>query len=279
MTIKRNHLQINYNYDDNSISNKRRNINNTYLKNITALNVKECVLQIKSDTYAYPQYYNDFLVELENPLENVVSVTIKDIKFPLPEICIKEGENELTIIEYSRLNNYQPQLINLRIPEGAYTIKNMINKIQHEINRIGANFKIGLYQNNRIKIESTTEEIFTLFNGPIINFLGFIYKSYSGLTEYISNKEFKIYLYIDTISYCDPIYELDILNPNLQNNLCIYFSNPIKKLEDLIIKIKNSITKKDDLYDFNNKPYEMTLIFENTEKVDVGNVDMIYNIN
>ena len=111
---------------------------------------------------------------------------------------------------------------------------------------------------NKIQIKHTENFTINECENSILPLLGFTEKSYTGKSEYVSEKQLintSIYLYIDNIS-SEPFIIDPYLSSKKQCPMTIQLDNPIESTNELIIKFKKS---DNSLYEFNGQPHKLIL--------------------
>ena len=216
---------------------------------------KNQIILIKSDQYAEPEFFNDYMVELGKTFKNVKCIEIQNCNFPKleKEIEITDDNSDFT---FSVNNDEQ----SVQLEHGIFTIKEIINTIQEVLNDADINLKLSIV-NNKINIEHTENEEFILINNSnsILRELGFREDTYDNETKYTAEDEInninKIYMFIDNISSDEPIGIIDL---NKQKSIKKEFKKPINELKEIIVKFK--LSKDDDeLVDFYKKPHQFNL--------------------
>jgi hypothetical protein len=245
------------NETNNSIENddKINEINNN-IENDDKINETNNSIEINAQDYAEPEFYNDYYVELPKTYTNIKSIELTNLEFPEASYELKQEENQFKF----KLND-EEQCFELE--PGDYKLDEIIESIQNGFNELENNLKISLdEENNKTTIENTENKDFELINDGIVKLLGYTKEKYINKSLYVSETSCKIYpctyIYIDTISRDSPIGKISLLNP--PKNIKKKFNEPIKELKDLIIKFKTRNTKKDELFDFRNKPHKMKIL-------------------
>ena len=219
------------------------------------------------DDYAHPPDYNDYMIDLPDPCQNITSVEVGDLHFPALPCEVKSGQNEFKYIlttddddnDNNNHNTAEPQCFVLS--PGDYTVEEIIEALQSGFTQLSAPLEISI-TNSRVRIHRTDKLPFELINDAtsLLNHLGFARKKYRGLAEYKSENSpvaSRVYMYIDTISKDEPIGAFDLLNPPMV--LRKELPSPIAELKEILIKFKNRLTSDNDLFDFKGRPHRMKL--------------------
>ena len=235
--------------DDTESSKSEKQVNK---KNNKKTNNKTII--IKSDKYAEPEYYNDYMVQLDKPYKNIKCIELIDYKFPnmSQDIEITNDNNEFTFI-------FDNDEQSVQLDTGIYNIKNVINTIQEVLDDAEIHLQLKI-NNNKIIIQHTEKENFGLKNDEhsILRELGFTNETYEDNYKYVGEDEIKnitkMYMFIENISEKDPIGLIDL--EKSVTPIKKQFKKPINELKEMIIKFK--INKDDDdLVDFNKQPHEL----------------------
>jgi len=224
-------------------------------KKINNLSNKNQIILIKSDQYAEPEFFNDYMVELDKTFTNVKCIEIQNYNFPKleKEIEITDDNSDFT---FSVNDDEQ----SVQLENGIFTVKEIINTIQDVLDEADINLKLSII-NNKITIKHQENEEFNLINnnGSILRELGFTEDVYENDSSYTSENEIKninkIYMFIDNISSNEPIGLIDLNKPK---SIKKEFKKPISELKAIIVKFK--VSKDDDeLVDFYKKPHQFNL--------------------
>ena len=222
---------------------------------------------IQSDKYAQPEYFNDYMVELDKKYKNVSYISIEDIQIPTIKNAINGDDNNTFKFVLNTEDTIISEPLSFEISEGKYTIDEIVNAIQVGFNEMDVKMKIEIMKNNKIKIENINNKSFELIPGGLLKIMGFNADIYKNSTKYISDSAIKtkLYLYIDTISQTEPFGVIDITKPQKIHKT---INPPIKELSELIIKFKNKITEDDDLHEFYKEPHKMTFVLSNNNNTN-----------
>jgi hypothetical protein len=243
---------INHQKDIKS-TNSTKSINNRLSKQ----NCK--ILTINSSEYGEPEFYNDYLVELSDPVKNIACIEITDYKFPKPnkKITINENNNQFVF------DIDEEQTIELE--EGEFNINDIIEATQNIFEQNDINIQLSITPDNRVVIKSNNEFILKNESGSILKSLGFTKKIYKNKSKYIAESccinSSRLYLFIDNISTKDPIGMIELDKKEI-TPIRKEFKTPIDELTDILLKFKTNNTEDNDLYDFNEEPHVLTLKLE-----------------
>ncbi len=188
------------------IENKKKIINNFQieqpLKSISSLNIEPYI----PDNYIIKKYYffidSRFRENIENPnennykiffpskIKNVIEIQLKNVIVPNKEYIINNFNNKFIFQEQPNEN------LEIIIPIGNYTINNLLNLIQNQMNLIG-NSNYSLSQiNNKIKfISDLSNGIFNLLfdiEDSIYNIIGFTKSNFYQNNYYLGDFEYNL---------------------------------------------------------------------------------------
>jgi hypothetical protein len=250
--------------DNCDIKNKYANILDETKKNLQHGIIKEnnkgYEINVNCETYASKEDYSDYMIELDNKINNINSIEIKDCEFPLINTNINNNNNQLEI-EFNNENKI------IELESGEYDLYELLEGIQDAFDQENIKILISKDRNGKIKFElNDHNDNFIIYNkqNSLCKLFGFTKEIYSNNYKYISENIHKFYdnayIYIDNISQTDPIGEIEF---NKQNNIIKYFDNNINNLDFLIIKIKNNKTDSEDLVNFKGINHKFKLIINN----------------
>jgi hypothetical protein len=218
-------------------------------------------INIESQEHSEPEYFNDYMVALDKPLNNINSITLNKIKLPKLNINITNNRYEFKYIINSELKC-------LELNEGEYKLDELIDCLQEALDNEGDNIKINIESNNKVTICNQNNQEFILDNqgNSMLNLLGFVNNNYNNNFTYTSENchKFinKIYLYFENISKLEPFCELNLFGHN--NSITKEYTKPLNNLNAIIIKFKINLNEnngEEELYDFENKPHKLELTF------------------
>jgi hypothetical protein len=241
--------------EDESYKSEEKPIKKSTKDKKPELTNKNQIILVKSEQYAEPEFFNDYMVELDKTFKNVKCIEIQNCNFPKleKEIEITDDNSDFT---FSVNNDEQ----SVQLEHGTFTIKEIINTIQEVLDDADIDLKLSIV-NNTINIEHTENDDFSLINNhnSILRELGFTEDIYENESKYISDNEIKninkIYMFIDNISSDEPIGFIDLNKPK---SIKKEFKKPINELKEIIVKFK--VNKDDDkLVDFYKKPHQFNL--------------------
>jgi len=219
-------------------------INNVVINN-TEYNLAE---------YTEPEYYNDFLITLKEPLKNVTSIEYINASVQINNKNINNHNNSLTL-------NTEVQQYNFAIAPKCCNLGELIiilNQIMID-NELKIQFSVR--QDKYIVIKS--ESIFNLENDKtsVLHMLGFIDKQYSDLSEYVSDNRCEFggkntpILKMTLNGDKENILKIDL---PIEKSIIQKLNTPIEILERVIIKIKQCGNR---YYDLENNPPAFNLKF------------------
>jgi hypothetical protein len=212
------------------------------------------IILIKSEQYAEPEFFNDYLIELDKTYKNVKCIEIPNYTFPKleKEIEITNDNSEFT---FSIDNDEQ----SIELEHGVFSVDKIITTIQDVLDNAEIDLKLNI-NNNTINIEHTQNEEFILLNNnnSILRELGFTKDIYENETNYTADNQIiidKIYMFIDNISSTEPIGLIDLKKTKIIKK---EFKTPINELKEIIVKFKLN-KDYDELVNFYNKPHQFNL--------------------
>ncbi|CAH6421476.1 Hypothetical protein KVN_LOCUS288 [uncultured virus] len=222
--------------------------------------IKYKTLIIKSDEYTDSDYFNDYIINFEEPLNNIVRFQMDKIELPELKNNINESNNHFT---YS-INQEEKTI---EIAEGYYNIDSIIEAIQSGFEHYEDDIIIELDDENLVNIKHKNNLLFDILNDNkcINTYLGFDQKIYCDKNYYRATNSHNIkivetiYLYINDIKKNKPFAILNLTkDPIVDTPIIKNFKSFPKQLSDLRIKFKiNNDNLQDILYDFDNRPHKL----------------------
>ena len=223
---------------------------------------------IKSDAWAEPEFYNNYQIKLDNPVNNLHKVSISNTyDFPLLRPVIDDEHNTFCIL-------YNKETIPIELDNGdEYKLNDIIDGINDALAGADILIEIKVDKKNHIIIEHKHNEKFDLnlkknSFGP---YLGFQEISYSGKSKYTSECshmfiEQSYYMFIKEISSNSPICEISPdgkiiqLIENIHDNDDLRLKqNSNNSIKTLTIQYRYGKSIDSKLIDFYEEPHEITL--------------------
>ena len=223
----------------------------TIQKNVNYNNNK--IIYIDSTLFAKPEYYNDYLYILDNTYY-VNDIKLLDVKIPIVKPNINNSNNTLTFQIENNIITYKIESKNYSDLELIKCINNIIEDIECIIT-----------EKNYIIFKHKEDKLFSLImnDNSLFKKLGFNRNNYKNKNKYVSDKKFKLnvintlYLYIPDLFFKKNFAKINLLDysfvqlENIVNNNINTLSIKYKTNEDFV---------KEDLFDFNGMPNNITLL-------------------
>ena len=211
-------------------------------------------IKIKSETHSEPEFYSDYLVELDKPINSeIYDITISKCKFPSLAPQITEMCNTFCV----RFDDHQTDIT---LPEGNYSLSDLIDGLNESLEE--ANIVIKVDNKGRIVLERKRGEfVIDCGEKSIAKLLGFTKSSYEGRSKYISETQNmfevkSIYMFIPTISGDEPFCKIDDDGVKQLFKL----SDNLDTLKSFVVQFRRtSNSSETDLFDFQGRSHEFTL--------------------
>jgi hypothetical protein len=206
-------------------------------------------IKISSSEYVEPEFFNDYIAELKEPLKKVVKLELSSYKLPQSKY------------QFTYVGNEEKRTISL-VPEKD--INELIRELQNAFNDGEDKLRIKLLKNNKIEISAKHSFDILVNDQALCEVLGFTKLSYFGKKKYVSDKEYnislmnKLYMYLENIIDDQPFAILDINDDTIENQNNTNYKIPIDELNELHIKFKNKADSSDNyLHDFQDQDHEL----------------------
>jgi hypothetical protein len=162
---------VNYSGNANVVDECARNV---IIINDTKYNI---------DEYVDSMYYNNFMITLKEPIDNIISMEIQNVDININANNITNYNNFLTIKIANDENS-------LTINPGNYDIDELLRYINSALNCNNIDINFTMRGDNHIVANSQYE--FSMGNDKIsvLRILGFVDKKYYGTNEYISDNKY-----------------------------------------------------------------------------------------
>jgi hypothetical protein len=223
---------------------------------------------IKSEAWAEPEFYNNYQIKLDKPVNNLHKISINDTyDFPLLRPVIDDEHNTFCIL-------YNKETIPIELDNGdEYKLNDIIDGINDALADADILIAMKVDKKNHIIIEHKQNEKFDLnlkknSFGP---YLGFQETSYTGKSKYTSECshmfiEQSYYMFVKEISSDSPICEISpdgkiiqlIENIHDTSNLKLK-QNDNNSIKTLTIQYRYGKSIESELIDFYEEPHEITL--------------------
>ncbi len=227
----------NYDFDEMDLNTKVKRKNKSHKQKVKYHN-----LDIKSKEQTEPEYYNDYMIDLDKTLKNVVSFELVSYNLPNINNNVTNHNNELTV-------SIGKDEHHIELDEGHYSITNLTSYLQNCFDKIGISLQIKVNKSNNIIIKSKKDEEFKIIDGnnSIHALLGFTDNNLDeNSTIHKSNDKHKvtddtkIYLFVENVLNGKSFATIDLNeDPSKVCPIKLDLSdNPIPMLPDFVIKFK-----------------------------------------
>ena len=229
--------------------NSEQQINN---KSISKINQKKVIYKdiiIKPDND--PQFYNDYMIELDDKYNNIISVMLKSYTLPTLINNVTDKNNKFYYIigdeeHEENEENEESEVKCISINPGRYSSNNIVSVLQKQISNDNLLIKKLSYGYISIKHKKGSNFKIVKNENSINELLGFIQNNYQNENCYRSdeickiNDIDKIYLFLSNIVNDTPFAEINLKTPVIKNcNIIKKFDKkPIDELKDMVVKFK-----------------------------------------
>lgn len=236
-------------------------------KSVDSTSLSKQSLNVKSDAWTEPQFYNNYQVSLKNPLQNLKKIVVKGASdFPLLRPAIDEKHNTFCII-------YKKDSIPIELdPDDGYVLSEIIDGVNEALKAGNIPIVMKVDKKGQIIVENTKGEKFDLdmkenSMGP---YLGFQEQEYRNKIRYVSEcphmfLDQSYYMFIKEISPDDPVCEITPDGKVIQliDDLTGSSDLKIKTSANKIIKTltfqyRYNKNNSSDLIDFYEEPHEIS---------------------
>lgn len=240
---------------ENELKNREIELNNQFTKLDILNKRRQCQLDISTTELKNIEDKSDYVYKLPQGINNIISIKLMSYSLPLPRY------NIITNINDKLLFNINDTDISIIIPNGKYSIEELLNIININLlkNEKTNNIKFKINYEQKIIIES--ESNFNLIETSLLKEnLGFISECKNN-NNYISDNiwdlriEDKVYLYLNNISDENPLGVLYFAN----QTTCQFSFKEHLDINTLHIKFKDS---KGNNYNFNNLHHSLSFVIE-----------------
>jgi len=224
-------------------------------KSVSKINQKKVIYKdiiVKPDND--PQFYNDYMIELDDKYNNIISVMLKSYTLPTLINNITDKNNKFYYIigdeEHEENEENEKKEKNevkcISINPGRYSSDNIVSVLQKQISNDNLLIKKLSYGYISIKHKKGSNFKIVKNENSINELLGFIQNDYQNKNCYRSdeickiNDIDKIYLFLSNIINDAPFAEINLKAPVVKNcNIIKKFDEkPIDELKDMIVKFK-----------------------------------------
>ena len=227
-------------------------------------------ITIQSNAWTEPQFFNNYRVELDTPLDNLIKITrICSSDFPLLKPDVDEKHNTFCII-------YNNEELPIELdPRDDYTINDIINDSNGALKEENIPIKMNINKKGHVTVESTENKKFKmdLTTNSIGIYLGFREHKYANKTMYTSESphmflEQSYYMFIKEISPEKAICEItpngnvvQLITDIASNSDIKIKSSAFKPIKTFTIQYRYADDISSPLIEFYEEPHEITFEF------------------
>ncbi|VBB17978.1 hypothetical protein YASMINEVIRUS_441 [Yasminevirus sp. GU-2018] len=236
----------------------------------TDKNASKKRITIKSDDWTEPQFFNNYKVDLDVPLNGLIKIAgVTSSEFPLLKPDVDESHNTFCII-------YKKEALPIELePRDDYTLTGIIRETNEALEGEEIPIKMRVDKKGYVTVESTKNEKFDidLTENSIGPYLGFQEQKYSGKTKYTSEcphmfVEQSYYMFIREISPEKAVCEItpegkviQLIKDISTNSDVKIRSSSSKPIKSFTIQYRNADSASSPLTEFYEEPHEITFEF------------------
>lgn len=246
-------------------------------KSIDSSSLAKQSLNVKSDAWTEPQFYNNYQVSLKTPLQNLKKILVKgESDFPLLRPAIDEKHNTFCII-------YKKETIPIELdPDDGYVLSEIIDGVNDAFKSGDIPILMKVDKKGLIVVENTKGEKFdiSLKDNSMGPYLGFQEQEYKNKIRYVSECphmfiDQSYYMFIKEISPDDPVCEITPdgkviqLIDDLTGTSDLRIKSAVGKvIKTLTFQYRYNRNNSSELIDFYEEPHEISfdLLYQDESK-------------